>query len=143
MLPPFRILNPDNKTSELQTPKDEQSDNHQFFKLNNMKTIYTILSLTILTVSGCRFQPNNSEGIIVLKHTDDTLSLSILDSYYRISKYKTVKKDDTLYIEVLSISSPDTVPKPDLIPIDTTIKYIKLQSDTIIDVQKIPFPISH
>ena len=123
--------------------KDEQSDNYQFFKLNNMKTIYTILSLTILTVSGCRFQPNNSEGIIVLKHTDDTLSLSILDSYYRISKYRTSKKDDTLYIEVLSISSPDTVPKPDLIPIDTTIKYIKLQNDTIIDVQKIPFPISH
>lgn len=108
-----------------------------------MKTIYTILSIIILTVSSCRFQPNNSEGIIVLKHTDDTLSLSILDSYYRISKYKTVKKDDTLYIEVLSISSPDTVPKPDLRPIDMTIKYIKLQNDTIIDVQKIPFPISH
>lgn len=108
-----------------------------------MKTIYTILSIIILTVSSCRFQPNNSEGIIVLKHTDDTLSLSILDSYYRISKYKTVKKDDTLYIEVLSISSPDTVPKPDLIPIDTTIKYIKLQNDTIIDIQKIPFQISH
>ncbi len=108
-----------------------------------MKTIYVILSLVILTVSGCRFQPNNSEGIIVLKHTDDTLSISILDSYYRISKYKTFKKDDTLYIEVLSIFSPDTVHKSDLIPIDTTIKYIKVQNDTIIDVQKIPFPISH
>ncbi len=102
---------------------------------------YYILIIITIFITGCTFQANNAEGIILLKKTDDTLKLSILDSYYTINKYKVLERNDTLFIDVLSIHSPKENDKVSLIliPLKSNINYIRLQNDTTYAVKLIPY----
>lgn len=101
--------------------------------------IFPFLFVSILF--SCAFQPNNSEGIILQRKSNDTLIVSIIDSYNIIDKYKIQEKGDTLFIEVLSLSSPNSkdMVQPTLVPIKTGINYIKLQNDKTYDIDSIPF----
>jgi len=95
-----------------------------------MKKIMLLIIISLMI--SCRFQPNNADGIIVQKISDDTLILNIIDSYHIIDKYEKRKEKDTLFIEILSLSSPnsnDDLLPPVIIPIGSGIKFIKIQND--------------
>jgi hypothetical protein len=107
-----------------------------------MELKYIIILLISLTFNDCSFQPNSADGIILLKEEKDVLYISIIDSYHVIKNYDTFNRNDTLFINILSISSPSNSSKPILIPIDSTINYVKLQNDTVYDIQLIPYSLN-
>jgi len=89
-------------------------------------------------LSACSFQPNNADGITLSRVSQDTLSIGIIDSYNVIKKYNMKKINDTLYIDIESIYSPEKLLPPIHIFIDSAINYIKLQNDKIFTVDSIP-----
>jgi hypothetical protein len=96
------------------------------------------LMLFILSINtyGCCFQPNDAHNIILLKEAEDTLNLSLLDSYLAVNRYRTKTIEDTLYIKVISFNHTR---REIHIPFDTAkIKYVKLQNDIMLDVDSIP-----
>lgn len=56
---------------------------------------FTLILCLVNLTDGCSFQPNDADGIVLLKVSDKVLTLSIIDSYYIIKKYETDKKGDT------------------------------------------------
>lgn len=101
---------------------------------------YYLFSLIFIIVTGCSFQPNNADGIILQKVSTDTLALSIIDSYYIIKKYEIQNNKDTLLITVKSIYSPDnlSINKQVFIRVGININYVKLQNDKIYNIDSIP-----
>lgn len=89
---------------------------------------------------SCSFQPNNADGIVLLKDSKNVLSLSIIDSYHVIKKYETSEIKDTLLINVRSISKIENSPFKTgiLIPVPLNIKFVKLQNDKIYNIDSIP-----
>lgn len=106
-----------------------------------MKNSKIIILFFFCMLTSCSFQPNNADGIILLKHSKNVLNLSIIDSYNVISKYKAYKIEDTLFVNVLSISKPQnsTLERPILISFDRNIHFVKLQNDKIYNVDSIPY----
>lgn len=102
---------------------------------------FTLILCLVNLTEGCSFQPNDADGIVLLKVSDKVLTLSIIDSYYIIKKYETDKKGDTLFINVISISVPKNSPLkgPILIPVENTVRFVKLQNDKIYNVDSIPY----
>lgn len=104
-----------------------------------MKFRYIIFFI-LFTLLGCDFQPNNADGITISRKTNDTLEIGIIDSYHVINKCKVRQIDDTLFINVVSIHSPDKLLKPTYIYIDTVkVNYIKLQNDKLLYISSIPY----
>ncbi len=101
-----------------------------------MKHIIASFILALI-LSGCSFQPNDAEGITLGKVTDDTLSIGIIDSYHVIKKYRTQQVDDTLFINVESISSNNKY-SPIRIYVNKNINYVKLQNDRLFNIDSIP-----
>lgn len=104
-----------------------------------MKKQIIIICIALLSYS-CSFQPNNANGIILMRSGDDTLSLSLVDSYYVVKKYTTKIDGDTLLIDVKSVYTPKETDKVCRIkiPVLPNIKYIKLQNDSVINIFDIP-----
>jgi hypothetical protein len=98
-----------------------------------------LFSIFLAFLLSCSFQPNNSDGIIVLKTAEDTLSLSIIDSYHTIKDFSSYQIGDTLFLNVNSIHSPDKETEPILIKIPRDISIVKIQNDKIINIESIPY----
>lgn len=103
--------------------------------MRNIKTVILVVFL-IIGIMGCSNKPINAEGMGVIKVNDDTLCLILVDSYYKVKKYTTQIKGDTLFIEVLSIKHYSSS-KDILIPIESTVKTIKLQNDKTWNIDSI------
>ncbi|MBD8389034.1 hypothetical protein [Dysgonomonas sp. BGC7] len=76
---------------------------------------------------------------MLAKVTNDTITLNIPSSYHSIDKYKTWQENDTLFITVKSIHSPNKLLYPIRIFLSSEINYIKLQNDKIFNVDSIPY----
>lgn len=98
-----------------------------------------LFSIFLVILLSCSFQPNNSDGIIVLKTAEDTLSLSIIDSYHTIKDFSSYQSGDTLFLNVNSIHSPDEVIKPIRIKIARHIRIVNIQNDRVISIDSIPY----
>lgn len=101
-----------------------------------MRCLFSIFPALLLS---CSFQPNNSDGIIVLKTAEDTLSLSIIDSYHTVKNFSSHQSGDTLFLNVNSIHSPDKESKPILIKISKHTRMVNIQNDRVISIDSIPY----
>ena len=101
-----------------------------------MKHLFPVFLALLLS---CSFQPNNSDGIIVLKTAEDTLSLSIIDSYHTVKDFSSHQSGDTLFLNVNSIHSPNKESKPILIKISRQTRVVNIQNDRIISINSIPY----
>lgn len=101
-----------------------------------MRCLFPIFLALLLS---CSFQPNNSDGIIVLKTAEDTLSLSIIDSYHTVKDFSSHQSGDTLFLNVNSIHSPDKESKPILIKISRQTRVLKIQNDIVVNIDSIPY----
>lgn len=102
-----------------------------------------LLFLFLALLSSCSFQTNNSDGIIVLKTAEDTLSLSIIDSYHTVKDFSSHQSGDTLFLIVNSIHSPDKESNPILIKISRHIRMVNIQNDKVISIDSIPYSESY
>lgn len=89
--------------------------------------------------SSCSFQPNNSNGIVVLKTAKNTLTLGIIDSYHVIKDFSSYQIGDTLFLNVNSIHSIDKRTEPILINVPSHIRMVKIQNDRIISIDSVAY----
>lgn len=101
--------------------------------------IFLILILSIVNISSCKFQPNNSHGISLQKITEDTLRVNILDSYYRIKDFSVYMQKDTFFVNIDRIYKPDDQINDIFISIPINAEYIKLQNDKVYHRDSIPW----
>lgn len=101
--------------------------------LKNLLKLVIICSLFL----GCSFKPNNADYINLIRVSEDTLKVVLVDSYNRIKDISYNVKNDTLYIEILSIGHVKCSDEI-LIPLESSINIVNLQNDTIFNLDSIP-----